>query len=143
MKKLVLPLLGLIALIAMSFVQPKGGYKKVGVNLYQAKTSAKMNAADLEALKNVVVTEYKITSFNDEITLNFKKVIDPKTKKVIGFSLMDKKMGASQFAEVVMDKGNDAEAEVTTVGTHYETNPPPPPPPSRVSLQSLISKYTN
>ena len=137
MKKVIFPSIGLFVLASLAFVQPQdGGYKKIATNLYQAKTFVKLSQSDADQLKKIVSTEYDIKSFKEEVTVNFKKISDPKNpNNLLGYSIADKKVGANMFSETIVNKGAGEFEEINQRST--------PLPTSIKQVASIVEKYKN
>lgn len=116
MKKASLALLCVATLAMFSFIkQPiTASFTKLGTQLYKTAKPVAFKGEDQQNLKNILAKQYNITSFTSETTLSFQKVYDPKDPtKVVGFSMAEKTVGNSIFAQTMVNKGAGELDEVT------------------------------
>jgi hypothetical protein len=117
MKKLITVILGLTCIVAFSFFKnaQKLGYTKLATNLYVARTVVPMSDANKAKLKEILTKEYGIKSFDQDVTVGYKKVSDSKNPKLTGFNVAERTIGASVFTQSMVNKPS-ADVEVTQRG---------------------------
>jgi len=142
MKKASFALLAVLSLAMFSFIkQPRtAAFTKLGATMYKSQTAVTLKPEDQQNIKNILAKQYKIESFKGETTLTYQKVYDPKDPtKLIGFSMAEKTVGASIFAQSIINKNVGETEEVTQRGI-YSSNFNPG---ATTQLTTVLEKYHN
>ena len=123
MKTLTILVVALSSLVLLSFVQPSKGIKKIGDNLWEISSDAKLSREDRTNLENLIKKEYNLKDFRTTVSLDFKGDVRKAWVLVnnhVGPNFVDKKILAGDWKNKIGDKAMaGSEVEIKKILMKY------------------------
>jgi hypothetical protein len=94
--------------------------KKIGKNLYQAKSTTWLHIADQEKLKAIIARKYGIRFFTTTIIIHY---FPEKGPRFSGYAIADQKLGDGVFTQTLIEDGADIQVLQRCIYTTCSTIP--------------------